>query len=113
MGVEQGTALFALPNAAHRDRCREVKGVVESAIDAHFGRTVPLELVIDGGPGSASRPASGDDRGPAPSAAPADEFGLAADDDFDPDDPTTQAVVESVAEARLLEAFPGAQPVED
>jgi DNA polymerase-3 subunit gamma/tau len=92
---EDGAVLFALPNAAHRDRCAEVRPVVEEALSAHFGVAVPLRLVVDS-PGPA--PAR-----PAPSTAE-----LADDDDFDP---TDEGDPGPVAEARLLEAFPGAEEV--
>ena len=37
VAVEDGAAAFALPNAAHRDRCEDVRPVVEEALAAHFG----------------------------------------------------------------------------
>jgi len=42
-----GQAVFALPNAHYIDRCNEVKGDVEQALAAHFGRPVPLKLVVE------------------------------------------------------------------
>lgn len=101
VSVEDGEAVFALPNAAHCDRCQDVRPVVERALSAHFGVRVPLRLVVDGD--SPAAPAGA----PAPEASP----GLADDDDFDPTDPGDGVEVESVAEARLLEAFPGAEEV--
>ncbi|MHB1776784.1 MAG: DNA polymerase III subunit gamma/tau [Acidimicrobiales bacterium] len=128
VAVDGDRAAFALPNAAHRDRADEVRGVVEQALAAHFGRPVPLELVVEGTPtggGSPGRPSSPGGRGPsgtpdppvngsAATAPPVDELGAddSGDDDFDPDEPGL-APVESVAEARLLEAFPGAEEVTD
>ena len=120
VAVEDGVALFALPNAAHRDFCAEVQGEVETALRAHFGVAVPLRLVVDEstpGPRSPSRPGASD--GPAPAKAgpardgppdppPPDDLD---DEDFDPDDAGEPVAMESVAEARLLEAFPGAQEV--
>ena len=44
---EGGRAMFALPNAIHRDRCEEVRVDVEQALAAHFGRPVPLRLVTE------------------------------------------------------------------
>jgi DNA polymerase-3 subunit gamma/tau len=125
VAVDDDRAAFALPNAAHRDRADEVRGVVEQALAAHFGRPVPLELVVEdmpSGAGSPGRPSPGG-RGPsgapdlpangsAAAPPPVDELGTddPDDDDFDPDD-AGLAPVESVAEARLLEAFPGAEEV--
>ncbi len=91
---DDGTVAFALPNAAHRERCGEVRPVVEEALSAHFGVAVPLRLVVEseaGAPGAATAPGDLDEG-----------------DDFDP---TADAEPGPVAEARLLEAFPGAEEV--
>jgi DNA polymerase-3 subunit gamma/tau len=80
VSVEDGAAVFALPNAAHRDRCQDVCPIVEKALAAHFGVPVPLRLVVDDG---------------APAADPSP---VLVDDGLG-------------AEARLLEAFPGAEEV--
>ena len=40
-------AQFALPNAAHRDRCADGVTQVEAALSAHFGTPVRLELIVD------------------------------------------------------------------
>jgi hypothetical protein len=137
VSAEGSTAVFALPNAAHCDRCEDVQSVVEDAIAAHLGRPVTLTLVVDGsGDGSAvdpSRPgATSTSAGPSVSPSPAATAarqGLAgtapngagnpassaapdADEEvFDPDDVVDAVPVESVAEARVLEAFPGAEEV--
>jgi hypothetical protein len=120
VGVEDGVALFALPNAAHRDFCAEVQGEVEAALQAHFGTAVPLRLVVDDaspGPRSSGRPGTAEGPAPAttgpvrdrvPDPSPPDDL---EDEDFDPDDAGEPVAMESVAEARLLEAFPGAQEV--
>ncbi len=86
VSVEDGAAVFSLPNASHCERCEEVRPVVEEALSAHFGVRIPLRLVV---------------------AAPISD--LADGDDFDPTDAGDQ--VETVAETRLLEAFPGAEEV--
>ena len=57
---EGGEAVFALPNAIHRDRCEEVRVEVERTLAAHFGRPVPLRLITE-------------EQAPAPAAAPAPE----------------------------------------
>ncbi|MFA5565124.1 MAG: DNA polymerase III subunit gamma/tau [Acidimicrobiia bacterium] len=41
-------AHYALPNMIHRDRCEELRGEVEAALQAHFGVPVPLKLVVQG-----------------------------------------------------------------
>jgi DNA polymerase-3 subunit gamma/tau len=130
------TVAFALPNAAHRDRAEEVRPLVEDALRAHFGVPVPLTLVVDAdgarpkgrdadGPSGAPAPgrrAPGPRRAGSPAPAARDQGGGAADpapggldhdDDFDPDQPGDDADVSSIAESRLLEAFPGAQEVSE
>ncbi len=123
VAVADGRAAFALPNAAHRDRAAEVRTMVESALSAHFGVPVALELVVDGGERAPSAVPAGTGGQPppfAPSTAGANgppaeapdpvEIDDLGDDDFDPEDPG-MASVESSAEARLFEAFPGAEEV--
>ena len=116
VSVDEQGAHFALPNAAHRDQCAEQQALVEEALSDHFGTRVALVLDIDdtvappvarAGPSPA---ASGRTSGavPAPAAAPVDDV-----EDIDPselmeDTSTDQA---SAAEARLLQAFPGASEV--
>jgi len=59
---ENDVASFALPNAFHRDRCEEVRGEVERALSAHFGRRVPLRLLVEAdSPAAAVPPAPADD----------------------------------------------------
>jgi DNA polymerase-3 subunit gamma/tau len=95
-------AQFALPNAAHRDRCAELVPRVEDALSAHFGTPVRLVLVVDD---AASAPS------PTQRATAEDRAG---DEDVDPADLRDDAGAvdqTSAAEARLLEAFPGASEV--
>jgi len=107
--VEDGAASFALPNAAHRDRAEEVRPVVEEALAAHFGAAVPLRLVVeDDGPAPVRRVAAAKSGGAPTSTASPPAVG---EEDFDPTDHGAPEAVESVAEARLLEAFPGAEQV--
>jgi DNA polymerase III subunit gamma/tau len=101
VSVDGRTATFALPNAAHRERCEDVRGMVEAAIGAHFATPVSLALTVDDAPA----PAAPGTTSPASVPGP----GLHPDDEVDPDQPSGSP--ESVAEARLLEAFPGAQEV--
>jgi DNA polymerase III subunit gamma/tau len=74
-------ARFALPNAPHRDHCEKKRSEVEAALSRHFGRPVPLELVIDDA--EAGRP------GPGPVG------------------PEQAAVEEEVADVHELEDAPG------
>jgi DNA polymerase III subunit gamma/tau len=140
VSAEGSTAVFALPNAAHCERCEDVRSVVEDAIAAHLGSPVTVTLVVDGSgdgdavdsgrPGAASTSAAPSPAGspvgstaaarPGPAGAAPNGTGSSADsttnevDDeevFDPDDVVDAVPVESVAEARVLEAFPGAEEV--
>lgn len=91
VAVEADRALFGLPNRMHRDRCEEVKSDVEAALAAHFGRPVPLHLVVDHGD-------------PPETSSPDDEVveleGL------------TEADAALISpEDRLKQAFPGAEEV--
>lgn len=61
VGVEGGTALFALPNEAHRQQCEQSRPEVEAVLTAHYGMPVPLRLVVDPAE-TRSEPAPGDDR---------------------------------------------------
>ena len=48
--ASDSAAEFALPNPIHRDRCEDLRDEVEGALEQHFGRPVPLRLVVDGSP---------------------------------------------------------------
>jgi DNA polymerase-3 subunit gamma/tau len=143
IGVDGDRALFGLPNEIHRDRCEEIRGEIEAVLSDHFGRPVPLVLVVEaapaGGPGveahappgPPSTPAAaatvavdGDPLpGPRRHATPAADAGGAADlsrpDDDGADDLSAfddaelgEVVdVDNSAEARVLQAFPGAEEV--
>jgi DNA polymerase-3 subunit gamma/tau len=95
VSVEGDAALFALPNAMHRDRCEEVRADVEAALAAHFGKPVPLRLVVDAVDTVAPNPPPG-----------------SMEDDIEPDElrEAPDAAVTS-PEARLKQAFPGAEEV--
>jgi hypothetical protein len=126
VAVDEQGAHFALPNAAHRDQCAEQQPLVEAALAAHFGTPVKLMLVIDEAappPERTNTPATaGSDAaaeaaprqsGRRRAAAPPPEADEVVED-VDPAefakeaDPEEQA---SAAEARLMQAFPGASEV--
>jgi hypothetical protein len=120
VSVDASGARFALPNEAHRDRCAELSSEVESKLSAHFGTPVRLVLVVDGAgalpsappreAGNGGGPSEGRERRRRPEPEP---------EEFDEEDPEALASLEgdadiaAAAEARLLEAFPGASEVED
>jgi DNA polymerase III subunit gamma/tau len=47
LAVEDGVAVYALPNAVHRERCERIRDDVEQALAGEFGRHVPLRLVVE------------------------------------------------------------------
>ena len=112
VSVDAQGAHFALPNAAHRDRCLEMVPAVEQKLSGHFGTSVKLVLDVDenaSAPPAAVRPSAG----PAPGAPRVEPEAESLDPaDYAEEDPdaaeTDQA---SEAQARLLEAFPGASEV--
>jgi DNA polymerase-3 subunit gamma/tau len=115
VAVDDQGAHFALPHAAHRDQCAEQLSVVEAALAAHFETEVKLVLVVDdeatvlpSEARSARRDASSG-RGAGQETGRHDEI-----EDVDPADlvdDVEDADQASAAEARLLEAFPGASEV--
>jgi DNA polymerase-3 subunit gamma/tau len=110
VSVDGQGAHFALPNAAHRDRCAELVPAVEAALTTHFGSPVSLVLDVDDAtPPGGTAPAAAAPRG-------AGDPGHADIEEVDPAEFADQAAADapddaSAAEARLLEAFPGASEV--
>jgi DNA polymerase-3 subunit gamma/tau len=119
VSVDDEGAHFALPNVAHRDRCVEMTPTVEQKLSAHFGTPVRLVLEVDAAsapatasgstapssPGSTPTPRDGGAPGEAPDVEPIDPA------EFADDGPNAETDQESEAQARLLEAFPGASEV--
>ncbi len=135
LGARDGRVAFGLPNEIHRDRCEEMRGEVEAALADHFGRPVPVVLVVDGPGGPAPAPTAAPPA-PAPSesaepvdpaagpraaraAAAAPSPAEAVEDDGDDEidladfavEELVEADIDTSAEARILEAFPGAEEV--
>jgi DNA polymerase-3 subunit gamma/tau len=127
IGSEGGKAVFGLPNEIHRQRCDQIRGDVEPALTEYFGLPVPLSLVVENEAGGTGTPASaptgaGAGRGlptPLPTPSPASDSHPAPDDDEDAGDmasfrdadPSATVKVDNSAEARVLEAFPGAEEI--
>ena len=64
MEVENGVAVFALPNDSHRSYCEEVIQPVEDTLSAKFGVKVKLRLITDPDEDAGGRPsARRDDQG--------------------------------------------------
>jgi hypothetical protein len=105
--VEGGAtaARLALPNEPHLKRCEELRADVEAALAAHFGRPVPLELVVDDGKAlaGAGSSASGAAGTPAPAADEVEDVGSM-------DDLVDAGAGDLVLE-RIEQHFPGAEEV--
>ncbi|MGH9179216.1 MAG: hypothetical protein ACRD0N_11780, partial [Acidimicrobiales bacterium] len=104
LAVEDGAAVFGLPNEHYLGRCQEVRSEVEAALAEHFGTRVPLRLVVEppgSGPG-AGVPAGG----PVPPEDDPADFEVAGE----VTDSEGPAAVTS-PEERLKRAFPGAEEV--
>ena len=94
--VKDGAAVFALPDAGLLARANNFLNETEGVLTAHFGRRVPLRLVLDSGAAAAA---------PSGGASPGDEETYDLDDVADiVDAPTAPALP---AEERILQAFPG------
>ncbi|HEY2812633.1 MAG TPA: DNA polymerase III subunit gamma/tau [Acidimicrobiales bacterium] len=103
VAVDERGAVFALPNAAHKSRCEEHRPGVEQVLTEHFGRPVPLVLVVEDATTSPS-PA------PVPASAPSDEPVEELIDVHELEDapPDTRTDVD-----RIAAAFPGAELVQE
>ena len=104
VAVENGTAIFGLPNEPHLRRCSEMIGEVETALSRRFGIRIPVRLVVDDG--RSAQPASPEPASPEPASpvTPDDKVDLGGLVDADP---TSGSAVE-----KLTEAFPGAELVD-
>jgi DNA polymerase-3 subunit gamma/tau len=101
---EGGEAVYAVPDRGLLGRAQGGRAEVEAALTAHFGRPVPLRLVLEdaivpGGAGQSALTAS-------PEPGGAEDSG-----DFDPADLQDAPAAVMSPEQRLLEAFPGAEEV--
>jgi DNA polymerase-3 subunit gamma/tau len=101
VAVTDGTAVFALPNAFHKDRCEEVRKEVELALSSHFGVRIPLQLTVEGEPATPGEP---------PSMVVAPDAGEEEEIDFSETTEGEKVEVLSPQE-RLLRAFPGAEEI--
>jgi DNA polymerase-3 subunit gamma/tau len=131
IGVDGERAVFGLPNEIHRTRCEEIRGDIEPVLSEHFGQRIVLSLVVDDGASFSPAPSPS-----APSSSPAPSEGLApspaglpaVSSPTGPSGPTEYdetedmsvfdesqlgevATVDNSVEARVLQAFPGAEEV--
>ena len=113
--VSGSTAVLALPNAAHRQKCEQKRSEVERAVSDQVGEAIALRLVVDADGDQGDGGDRGDDqgsstgRGTAQPAGPGDDFDLGGTDvhalDDAPDAPTGGLDA-------LTQAFPGSEFVE-
>jgi hypothetical protein len=108
-GVSDGAAVFALPNQHYVPRCEECKSDVEAALGAHFGRPVPVRIIVEGsGPNPAS-PAGSSVTTPAPDQGAGHE----SEDTIDLADLTDAHDATNSGLDRIAAVFPGAELVSD
>ena len=97
-------AVFALPSQIQIDRCDEVREAVDNALQEHFGRPVPLRLVIDD-----------DSTTPPPDLRPTPERSARPAHDepeaIDPDELMDEETVAQEAISNLMAAFPDSELV--
>jgi DNA polymerase III subunit gamma/tau len=109
VAVDGQEAKFALPNAAHRDKCLERVTEVETALGVHFGTPVRLVLIVDGVDGGSNGAI------PTPSSRPS--VASEPDDALEDEDPEVLDSIQgdedhqASAVDRLLRTFPGASEV--
>lgn len=97
VAVDDAAAVFALPDQGLLTRAQPLRGEAEGALEAAFGRRVPLRLVVDDGVV------------PVGGAHPPDAPDDPSEYDFESLEDAGAAVVSP--EQRLLEAFPGAEEI--
>jgi DNA polymerase-3 subunit gamma/tau len=107
--VDDDAAVFGFPNQHYVSRSEECRADVEAALGSHFGRAVPIRIVVDGDvpePGAPARPAAA---GAVRSASAPTE----PDEPIDLDDLTDAHDVTSSGVDRIAAVFPGAELVSD
>ncbi len=110
---EAGAAVYAVPDRGLLTRAEPNRPEVEAALAAHFGRPVPLKLVLDDDSGAGRAPGGGR-RGEERRGDPAPGYEEPPEDPSDYDWAQMEEAPTAVVspEQRLLEAFPGAEEVE-
>jgi hypothetical protein len=100
VAVEDGVAIFGLPNEPHMHRCSEIVGDMEAALASQFGVAVQVRLVVD------------DDRSAKPSPPRPMTPTAPADDEVDLTGLVDAEATAGSAIEKLSEAFPGARLVD-
>jgi hypothetical protein len=113
VGTDETGAQFALPNAAHRDRCLDRVTEVEAALTAHFGTPIRLVLIVDGpdaAPSTNGAPPSPGNDG-AGGTRRENEPVLEEEDPAEFDTAPGADEQQASAVDRLLRTFPGASEI--
>ena len=109
VGVDGTTAVLALPNDVHRQKCEQKRSEVEAALSTALSATISLRLVVDDNdPGSSAFSPVGSPAGPSRTPEREDDVldgGDVHDLEDAPDAPTGGIQA-------LTEAFPGAELLE-
>ena len=103
VAVEGSAAVYALPDRGLLARAEPLRPEMEGALAAHFGRPIPLRLILDEAP----QPAGGVD----PASVDLSDTGDIADMGDLADLEEAPATAAMSPEQRLLQAFPGAEEV--
>lgn len=104
-----GAAVYAVPDRGLLVRAEANRAEVEAALQAHFGRKVPLRLVLDDGAAPDVDGAGAGRSEPAPPRPDEPASDDPADYDWSEMEEAPAGVVSP--EQRLLEAFPGAEEI--
>jgi hypothetical protein len=104
LGVDDDAAVYALKDPGMLARAQLVRPEAEAALARHFGRPVPLRLVLEDGSRPGSLPVA--EHQPAVAAETDEEFA-----DYDLSELEDAPAGVASPEQRLLEAFPGAEEV--
>jgi DNA polymerase III subunit gamma/tau len=99
--VAGGAVVFAVSSDIMLRKCEEARPDLEAALAAHFGRPVPVRLIVD---------AAG--AGPAPAEPGRGQPPAAPDDDAVDLSELTDAPDAGSGIDRLTQAFPGAEVLE-
>ena len=124
LSVEGDVAAYAVESQKHAERCEQVRGEVEAALATHFGRPVPVRLVVEGideaggsppssGPPSASAPSSAPTSSPGPDGVAAPAPAEADDEAIDPSELRDASSAATSGLDLVTEAFPGAEVLPD
>ena len=104
MANEPDGAIFALDNQIHLNRCEEVRTEVDNALLEHFGRPVPMRLVVDDQ--STASPPDQQPAGSLPTPSDNDEDKATDPEDLVDDETSVQQAIST-----LMAAFPDSELV--